>query len=798
MKRSAARKKRHEETRTGWLPLEASTRHEIIATLGVLVALALCVALGTYQASDLAESNVSTDVHNLMGPPGAWLANGLVLTLGACAWVLPALLFFFSLRGYRRMQHPRFVSMAAAGTVVLLSFTAMVALIANNARGADAAVPAGGLVGNYLADKAASFGLVGSYLVLIAVILLGLALTTDLGPWTLLVLGARRTGAAWRAVPRPSLPSFHLPENWLRREPVEADEEEYEEEEVSPHPESALGDELVLRLDGYTEPEPDLFVLDEPPQDDLLRFEAPIAELDAPLSGAPEITTDMKEIAESRKRRKAKRMHPAHEGAYVLPPLELLNLPTAHAPEIFRDEIQHNSMLLTRTLSEFGMDCRVVAVSCGPVVTRYELQPPPGVKISRITSLSDNIALSLKATRVRIIAPIPGKGTVGIEVPNKNRTDVMIYEVLADDEYQEKASPLKMALGKTISGRNYTADLTRMPHLLIAGATGTGKSVCINTIITSMLFNATPDQVKFLMIDPKRVELKLYSDIPHLLYPVITDTRQAGAALEWLVEEMERRYGFLAKAGCRDMTSYNAKRQSEMLAIQRGELDADPDFDLLPARLPYIVLVIDELADLMTVARAEVETMIIRLAQMARAVGIHLVMATQRPSVDVITGLIKANFPSRIAFRVASKVDSRTILDENGAEALLGLGDMLFTQPGGEGPIRLQGCLITTTEAERVVEHCKVQRETEYLDVDLSSAEGSNADETGVDPHEEDELYGEAVAIVLDNDAASTSLLQRRLKVGYGRAARLLDLMEKEGLIGPPRGSKPREILVGR
>ncbi|MBE7559867.1 hypothetical protein HS125_13350 [bacterium] len=320
----------------------------------------------------------------------------------------------------------------------------------------------------------------------------------------------------------------------------------------------------------------------------------------------------------------------------------------------------------------------------------------------------------------------------------------------------------------------------------------------MNTIITGMLFNATPDQVKFLMIDPKRVELKFYSDIPHLLYPVITDTRQAGAALEWLVEEMERRYGLLAKAGCRVLGSYNAKRRAELAAIQANELPPDADFDVLPALLPYIVLVIDELADLMTVARAEVETLIIRLAQMARAVGIHLVMATQRPSVNVITGLIKANFPSRIAFRVASKVDSRTILDENGAEALLGLGDMLFTQPGGEGPIRLQGCLITTSEVEKVVDWCKAQRGVEYMDVDLSVAEEGEGEPSGVDPSAEDDLYREAVDIVMEADAASTSLLQRRLKIGYGRAARLLDLMEREGLIGPPRGSKPREILVGR
>lgn len=791
-----------------WMDLEESTRHEVVATLGLLSALALGVSLATHHPGDVGlggtfASTQKLGLHNWMGWPGAWISELFLAGLGKCAWIVPALVALISLRGFRPMRRPHLGLQALSGVLLLASTCGLLTLVTADAVDTQTSMAWGGLVGAYVGHLSRWFGPLGAYLLLLAGATLGIVFSTNIGPWSMVRMGGRQLGDALKACPRPHLP--------VRRER----DPDWEPEPDLLLPATSLEEELVLRVDGYAPgaiwDDPDDTVIrmdelpDEPPDFDVdgptpppETTEAAAVSLD--LDGL-EITTEMTGILESRQRRKPgkeKKRRQERAGDYELPALDLLALPLTAGAEIFRDEIQQNSLILSQTLREFGMECRVVAVSCGPVVTRYELQPPPGVKISRITSLSDNLALSLKATRVRIIAPIPGKGTVGIEVPNRNRADVLIREVLAGEEYQGGASPLRLALGKTISGRNYVTDLARMPHLLIAGATGTGKSVCVNTIITSILFNAPPEQVKFLMIDPKRVELKLYSSIPHLLYPVITDTRQAGAALEWLVEEMERRYGLLAKAGCRDLSSYNARRKAELSAIQSDALPADADLDLLPGHLPYIVLVIDELADLMTVARAEVETMIIRLAQMARAVGIHLVMATQRPSVNVITGLIKANFPSRIAFRVASKVDSRTILDENGAEALLGLGDMLFTQPGGEGPIRLQGCLITTSEVEKVVEWCKAQQATEYMDVDLSVPEESHAAGEGFDPSQEDDLYSEAVQIVLDNDAASTSLLQRRMKIGYGRAARLLDLMEQEGLIGPPRGSKPREILVGR
>jgi len=378
---------------------------------------------------------------------------------------------------------------------------------------------------------------------------------------------------------------------------------------------------------------------------------------------------------------------------------------------------------------------------------------------------------------------------VGVEVPNKHRSDVFLRDVLGSDVYQRHPSKLKIALGKTITGEPFSFDLRQAPHLLVAGATGSGKSVCVNSIISSILYNAAPHEVKLLLIDPKQVELALYRDIPHLLSPVVTDPKRAGAALRWAVEEMENRYRYLKHAGVRNIGEYNERRKQDY---------ANEEIVVLPSFLPYIVILIDELADLMMIARAEVESMIARLAAMARAVGIHLVLATQRPSVDVLTGVIKNNFPARIAFQVSSTTDSRTILDMKGAESLMGRGDMLFT-PGGAGrPERLQGCFVSSEEVACLVDFVKDQQEVQYIQDEFVPIEDDRESEYGEfsDDDDYDELFDEAVRIVLENDSASTSLLQRRMKIGYGRAARLLDLMEDKQIVGPPRGSKPREIIL--
>ena len=472
--------------------------------------------------------------------------------------------------------------------------------------------------------------------------------------------------------------------------------------------------------------------------------------------------------------KKPVRIEPRVVGNYKMPTLDLLQSPPPESERMLGENLEASARVLEDTLHDFGIEAKVIDISKGPVITRYELQPAPGVKVNRITALSDDIALTMKAQTVRIVAPIPGKSAVGIEVPNQSTSLVFLKEILESREYQKKASTSKLtiALGKDIAGRSVVADLGEMPHLLIAGTTGSGKTVCVNSLIMSMIYNATPDELKFLMIDPKMVELAIYNGLPHLLCPVVTDSKKASSALDWVVNEMEARYKILAKAASRNIEIFNEKAEE---------------------KIAYIVVIIDELADLMMVAQQDVENAITRLAQLSRAVGIHIILATQRPSVDVVTGVIKANFPARISFKVASKVDSRTVLDMNGADKLLGKGDMLFLEPGNAKPIRAQGTLLTDPEIEKVVSVIKEQREPIYDDEILESQKRSVAGRGGA---EKDEFFEEAVKMVLESGQASVSMLQRRLRLGYTRAARLIDAMEEEGIVGPFRGSKPREILI--
>ncbi|MCS6884880.1 MAG: DNA translocase FtsK [Acidobacteriota bacterium] len=468
---------------------------------------------------------------------------------------------------------------------------------------------------------------------------------------------------------------------------------------------------------------------------------------------------------------------------FDLPPSELLR----EAPQrLVQDESElwERARVLAEKCKEFSVTGKIQHISPGPVVTTFEFKPDPGVKYSRITSLADDLCLALKAESIRIDR-IPGKSTVGIEVPNVERETIYLRELIESDKYLSQQSPLTLALGKTIDGTPYVADLTKMPHLLIAGATGTGKSVCLNSLIVSILCKASPDEVKMIMVDPKRLELGLYEGIPHLLTPIVLEPKRAANALKWAVGEMENRYKLLAGYGVRNIDQYN-----QMVRTKHEIIPVLPP-ELLPKPLSYIVIVIDELADLMMVASNDVETAITRLAQMARAVGIHLIIATQRPSVDVITGLIKANFPSRISFRVSSKVDSRTILDANGAETLLGQGDMLFLPPGTSRLVRVHGAYVSEEEIGRIVKHIKAQRRPNYDDSIQSSDEETKQLQGNV---EKDELYEEALRIVCQMGRASTSVLQRRLRIGYGRAAAILDMMEREGYVGPPDGSKPRVV----
>jgi S-DNA-T family DNA segregation ATPase FtsK/SpoIIIE len=458
-------------------------------------------------------------------------------------------------------------------------------------------------------------------------------------------------------------------------------------------------------------------------------------------------------------------------GDYQLPTLDLLDSPPPFEARQIKEDLEGSARILEDTLGDFGISAKVTDIERGPVITRYELEPAPGVKLNRIVALSDDIALSMKAQSVRIIAPIPGKGKVGVEVPNTQSSFVVLKEVLTSGVFQEAKSSLTLALGKDIAGQPIIADLDEMPHLLIAGTTGSGKTVCVNSLILSLLFKNSPNNLKFLMIDPKMVELMPFNGLSHLLCPVVTDAKKASMALNWVVNEMEERYKLLAKVGVRNIEAYNEKQEN----------------------IPYIIVIIDEFADLMSVAAVQIENAITRLAQLSRAVGIHLILATQRPSVDVITGVIKANLPARISFKVASKVDSRTVLDMNGADKLLGKGDMLFLRPGESKLIRIQGALVNDKEIERVVGFIKSQAEPVYDEEILKEQQKST-----LANGEKDELYEQAVKVIMESNQASVSILQRRMRLGYTRAARIIDTMEQEGLVGPFEGSKPRKILVDR
>ena len=460
---------------------------------------------------------------------------------------------------------------------------------------------------------------------------------------------------------------------------------------------------------------------------------------------------------------------------YEFPSLDLLKEVEVSNTSSKGKEIKDNIKIIQDTLNNFGVDAKVIGVNSGPTITSYEISLAAGVKVSKILSLSDNLALALATTDIRILAPIPGKSAVGIEVPNKNKDTLLLKEILDSDEFRNLKSKLPLALGKDVTGNTIISSIANMPHLLIAGATGSGKSVCINTIIMSILYKARPDEVKLIMIDPKVVELNVYNNIPHLLIPVVTNAKKAQFSLNWAVQEMEKRYQLFAKNNVKDMQSYN-------------------ELDTITEKMPQIVIIIDELADLMMVAATEVEDAICRLAQMARAAGMHLIVATQRPSVDVITGTIKANIPSRISFQVSSQIDSRTILDMSGAEKLLGKGDMLYYPSNLSKPIRVQGAFVSDKEVKRVCDFIRNQGEANYNQDAVESISTNNTSQTMQD--DKDDLYDEAVKLVVADGQASISYLQRKLKIGYSRAARIVDQMEEMGVVSGYDGSKPRKVLI--
>jgi S-DNA-T family DNA segregation ATPase FtsK/SpoIIIE len=508
-----------------------------------------------------------------------------------------------------------------------------------------------------------------------------------------------------------------------------------------------------------------------------IKPEPPDEEVRLPeIKAEPEQKPVMKEIYEEPEIKEIQKVERG-KGKYKVP-LKLLDEPVRDFRMESEDELKLKGEMLVAKLADFGVSGRIREIQPGPVVTLYEFEPAPGVKINKIANLSDDLALAMSAVSVRIIAPIPGKSVVGIELPNKNRAMVFLSELMRSKEFTDGKSKLPFAMGKDISGRAYVSDLASMPHLLVAGTTGSGKSVAVNTLICSIVYHSPPELVKFIMVDPKMVELSIYEDIPHLAAPVVTDTRKAANVLKNVVEEMENRYSVLAAMRVRNLDSYNQKAAE------------DPELPVMP----YLVVIVDEFADLMLVAGKDVEQSIIRIAQMARAVGIHLVLATQRPSVNVITGIIKANMPARLSFRVSSKVDSRTIIDTSGAELLLGKGDSLFMPPGMSDTVRVHGCFVSDDEVGRIVEYLKTLGEPEY-NMDLVKEESFDSED--IDESELDDKYEEALALVRQKGFASISMIQRYLRIGYNRAARIVEIMEKKGIVAPSDGtSKPREILI--
>ncbi len=504
-------------------------------------------------------------------------------------------------------------------------------------------------------------------------------------------------------------------------------------------------------------------------------------------------------------------------GTYHPPSLTLLDHEGEAAKPVDKEALMMNARLLEKKLLDFNVEGDVSEVKPGPVVTMYEFAPAPGVKVNKIAGLSDDLSMALKALSIRIVAPIPGRGVVGIEIPNRDREMVYLKEIFSTDEFQKTGGKLPLALGKDIFGHTVVSDLAKMPHLLVAGSTGTGKSVSINAMILSLLYRADPRDVRVIMVDPKMLELSMYEGIPHLLLPVVTNPKKASLALNWAVREMERRYKLMSDKGVRNIDGYNrklAKEEKEKNSKRQQALDNDDVVDLMEedlpeveiaegevldhGHLPYIVVIVDELADLMMVAGREIEESIARLAQMARAAGIHLILATQRPSVDVITGLIKANFPTRLSFKVFSRTDSRTILDQMGAETLLGNGDMLFLPPGTGAVQRVHGAFVSEIEVQRVVDFLKKQGEPDY-DKSILEAPAASASGSGNGDDEYDEKWDEALAVIADAKQASISMLQRRLRLGYNRAARMIEKMEAEGIVGPSDGtSRPREVFINK
>ncbi len=735
----------------------------LIATGGI--ALFVLIALWTYHPEDPGWSHTGygqPDLHNQGGVFGAWLADVLLYLCGRFAYFVPLAVVYGGWRFYRLARQtgeaPDYAWLSIRVTGFLMALSTGCAMLWVRSHGAYPDLPhrAGGILGDIVGrGLIALCGDLGGVLLMLAVFLAGITLLTNLS-WLRLIDGTGAwTLAAWGWVAaRAEGLRERVDREQYRREREAIVEQEVERQEQRPPP----------------------------------RIEAKVVEI------APSLRVE--------REKQSKLFDPDADTA--LPALSLLDEPRASVIGYSAEALEAMSRQVELKLKDFGIEAQVTAVLPGPVITRFELMPAPGVKASRITNLAKDLARSLSTISVRVVEVIPGKSVVGLEIPNERREVVSLSEILKSREYEESESRLTLALGKDIAGKPSVVDLARMPHLLVAGTTGSGKSVALNAMILSLLYKATANDVRLIMIDPKMLELSVYEGIPGLLAPVVTDMKEAANALRWCVGEMERRYKLMAALGVRNIGGYNRKVQD---AIEDGAPIIDPLFKRKAegetaqplGTLPYIVVIVDELADMMMTVGKKVEELIARLAQKARAAGIHLILATQRPSVDVITGLIKANIPSRIAFQVSSRVDSRTILDQMGAENLLGHGDMLYLPPGTGLPQRVHGAFVSDQEVHRVVEELRKLGAPEYIDA-IVNAPSDDIGGAGFDEEdsggEQDELYDQAVKIVTETRRASISGVQRRLKIGYNRAARIMEDMERAGVVGELQSNGMREVLA--
>lgn len=701
-------------------------------------------ALGVFTfVSLLIFSNLlEIDVKGAMGGAGFYVSHSLGSSFGTLSFVFPVLMFYASYVILRKQPAQKIYWKLGSTIIFLLSSTTLLGLVYGKSSLLGYS-PAGGWLGLAISREFAQniLGTFGTYIIAIIVIFISVIITTETKIATVVrIIRLLFSGA---------LKGISAPIGALRRTAARRDTRRKKKRDApKATPSAAKTPAAEHKQQAETEPQ----IVFTPPAPDK-KTEPPPA--------APE----------------SKWLD------FSLPSIDLLDPKIDTSVEIDKESMYQKATLIEEKLADFGVTGKVMEIRPGPVITMFEYKPAPGIKINKISSLEGDLAMGLKALSIRIIAPIPGKDVVGIEVPNESREIVVLRELFESSSFTEKKSMLTVALGKDISGKPRYMDLQTAPHLMIAGTTGSGKSVLLNAAITSLLYRATPYELKMIMIDPKMLELSIYEDIPHLLHPVVTESRKAVAALKWLVGEMDSRYRMLSEEGVRDIDSYN--RKLEALEIEEKQL----------RWLPYIVVIIDELADLMMVSPSDVKDSIIRLAQKARAAGIHIIVSTQRPSADVVAGLIKANFPARISFLVSSKVDSRIILDTGGAETLLGKGDMLFLTSGGSNLLRLQGALISDDERKRVTDFLRSQADPVYIEE--ITKDDPDDESAGVSEDEKDELYETALGIIAETGQASISMIQRRLKIGYNRAARIVETMEKEGLIGPQGAAgKPREVYV--